>query len=56
MFSPRTYTDRRERLQSQFKSGLLLFLGTEESPMNYGDNAYPFRQDSSFLDYFGLDH
>jgi len=55
MFSPRTYTDRRERLQSQFKSGLLLFLGNEESPMNYGDNTYPFRQDSTFLYYFGLD-
>ena len=55
MFSPRTYTDRRTRLQSKFQSGLLLFLGNEESPMNYHDNAYPFRQDSTFLYYFGVD-
>jgi Xaa-Pro aminopeptidase len=36
------------------KSGLALFLGNEESPMNYPANTYPFRQDSSFLYYFGL--
>ena len=23
--------------------------------MNYADNCYPFRQDSTFLYYFGLD-
>ena len=55
MFAPRIYTDRRERLLSNFTSGLLLFLGNDESPMNYGDNAYPFRQDSSFIYYFGVD-
>ncbi len=37
------------------KDGLLLFLGNEESPMNYPANTYPFRQDSSFLYFFGLD-
>jgi Xaa-Pro aminopeptidase len=40
---------------SEFDGGLLLFLGHGESPMNYADNPYPFRQDSSFLYYFGLD-
>ena len=30
-------------------------MGNEESPMNYPDNQYPFRQDSSFLYFFGLD-
>jgi len=35
--------------------GLALFLGNDECPMNYADNAYRFRQDSSFLYYFGLD-
>jgi Xaa-Pro aminopeptidase len=35
--------------------GLLLFLGNGESPMNYADNPYTFRQDSTFLYYFGLD-
>jgi Xaa-Pro aminopeptidase len=55
MFPAQTYCDRRARLQASFRSGLLLFLGNEESPMNYADNAYPFRQDSSFLYYFGID-
>ena len=55
MFPAKTYTDRRERLKSRFGAGLLLFLGNEESPMNYLDNAYPFRQDSSFLYFFGID-
>lgn len=30
-------------------------LGNEDSPMNYPGNVYAFRQDSSFLYYFGLD-
>jgi Xaa-Pro aminopeptidase len=55
MFEPRTYLQRRERLRKQVKSGLILFLGNEESPMNYPSNAYKFRQDSSFLYFFGLD-
>jgi len=31
-------------------------LGNDESPMNYADNGYHFRQDSSFLYFFGLNH
>jgi Xaa-Pro aminopeptidase len=54
MFSPDIYVERRRRLQEQVQSGLILFLGNEESPMNYPDNQYSFRQDSSFLYYFGL--
>jgi Xaa-Pro aminopeptidase len=42
-------------LQNRFDDGLLLLLGNNESPMNYADNCYPFRQDSTFLYYFGLD-
>ena len=41
-------------MSGQFKSGILLFLGNEESPMNYADNTYHFRQDSTFLYYFGI--
>lgn len=37
------------------QSGLVLLFGNQESPMNYPDNPYPFRQDSSFLYFFGLD-
>jgi len=55
MLAPEIYTRRRERLKEQVGSGLLLFLGNEESPMNYPANPYPFRQDSSFLYFFGLD-
>ena len=55
MFSRDTYLQRRQRLRQQVSSGLILFLGSQESPMNYPDNPYPFRQDSSFLYFFGLD-
>lgn len=55
MFAPSVYIERRNRLRADVGSGLILFLGNEESPMNYPDNQYPFRQDSSFLYFFGLD-
>jgi Xaa-Pro aminopeptidase len=55
MFSKETYISRRQILKKKIGSGLLLFLGNDESGMNYRDNVYPFRQDSSFLYYFGLD-
>ena len=55
LFDKQVYTSRRAVLQQNLGSGILLFLGNEESSMNYRDNCYPFRQDSSFLYYFGLD-
>ncbi len=55
MFPATVYVERRERLTTQIPSGLILFLGNDDSPMNYADNPYPFRQDSSFLYFFGLD-
>ncbi|WP_031530789.1 aminopeptidase P family protein [Dyadobacter crusticola] len=55
MFSKETYIQRRQQLKSKVGSGLILLLGNEESGMNYRDNVYPFRQDSTFLYYFGLD-
>ncbi len=55
MFDISVYKKRRRILRQQVKSGLILFLGNEESPMNYPANTYPFRQDSTFLYYFGLD-
>jgi Xaa-Pro aminopeptidase len=55
MFTAETYTNRRARLGASFQSGLLLFLGNDESSMNYADNTYPFRQDSTWLYYFGID-
>lgn len=55
MFKTEIYVERRKRLKKQVGSGILLFIGNEESPMNYPANTYPFRQDSTFLYYFGLD-
>ena len=55
MFAEKVYIERRKRLREQVGSGIILLLGNEESPMNYPDNQYPFRQDSSFLYFFGLD-
>ncbi|MBD3414475.1 MAG: M24 family metallopeptidase [Candidatus Aminicenantes bacterium] len=56
MFSEQTYADRRHKLRQQINSGILLFLGNDESPMNYEDNPFHYRQDSTFLYYFGLSH
>lgn len=55
MFQKITYQQRRNRLKNQVKSGLILLLGNDESPMNYLDNTYHFRQDSSFIYFFGID-
>jgi Xaa-Pro aminopeptidase len=55
MFSKQTYIERRKTLKNKVGSGLILFLGNDDTGMNYHDNVYPFRQDSSFLYYFGLD-
>lgn len=54
MFSKQTYINRRNQLRAQFKSGVLLFLGNDEVGMNYEDNTYHFRQDSTYLYYFGI--
>lgn len=56
MFSKETYIKRRQQLAQDVDKGLLLFIGNTESPMNYADNTYRFRQDSSFLYFFGLNH
>ena len=55
MFETQIYTSRRNNLKNNFQSGLLLFPGNNESPANYPGNTYDFRQDSTFLYYFGLD-
>jgi len=55
MFSREVYINRRQELRRQFVSGIILILGNTNSPRNYRANIYPFRQDSNFLYYFGLD-
>lgn len=55
MFEKEIYTKRRADLKKKMSSGLLFFLGNEESGMNFRNNTYHFRQDSTFLYYAGLD-
>ena len=54
MFSKETYISRRAELKKLVGEGVILLFGNNESPCNYPANAYyPFRQDSTFLYYFG---
>jgi len=55
LFPASTYINRRQQLSALLPDSLILLMGNEETGMNYRDNVYPFRQDSSFLYYFGLD-
>lgn len=56
MFAKETYVARRRQLKESVGSGLLLFLGNDECGMNYEDNTYDYRQDSSFLYFWGLSY
>ena len=53
LFDKQTYVQRRAALKEQVSSGIILLLGNNDSPANYPSNTYRFRQDSSFLYYFG---
>lgn len=55
MFDATVYSARRQKLIATAPEGLLLFFGNNETPINYAGNTYPFRQDSTFLYFFGLD-
>ena len=54
LFQKSTYTERRNALRQLVGNGLIVLFGNNDSPMNYPANAYKFRQDSSFLYFFGL--
>jgi Xaa-Pro aminopeptidase len=54
MFPATTYTNRRRQLAAALPSGLLFLPGNREAPMNCTDNTYPFRQDSNFRYFAGL--
>lgn len=56
MFASNVYKERREALRHQIGGGLILLLGNGEASSNYPDNTYHFRQDSSFLYFFGINH
>ena len=53
LFTSSTYSERRRTLRSKVGSGLIVLFGHNEAPANYPANAYKFRQDSSFLYFFG---
>jgi Xaa-Pro aminopeptidase len=55
MFDKKIYTARRDKLKASVKSGIILLPGNEETGMNYKDNIYHFRQDSTFLYFTGID-
>jgi Xaa-Pro aminopeptidase len=55
MFNNDVYIRRRNELRKKISSGIALFQGNNEAPMNYPANTYHFRQDSDFLYFFGLD-
>ena len=62
MFAKDIYIARRRALIGKMaatapegKRGIALFVGNAEAAAQYKDNAYKFRQDSSWLYYFGLD-
>jgi len=54
MFTPDTYKKRRDELRKNLTGGIIFFPGNDESPFNYPDNTYTYRQDSTFTYYFGL--
>lgn len=54
LFQPEVYIQRRRKLAEKVKAGYIVLLGNEESSINFKDNWYQFRQDSTFLYYFGL--
>ena len=56
MFDSAIYKNRRQALRNKVQNGLILILGNNEAPANYPDNTYKFRQDSSFLYFFGHSH
>ena len=54
LFSAQKYIDRRNALKKKISSGIVLLPGNTHTPYNYSSNPYPFRQDSSFLYFFGI--
>ena len=55
MFTKETYVNRRNILKKKMTgNGLILMPGNSDASMNYPANIYKFRQDSTFLYYFGI--
>ncbi|MDE5731316.1 MAG: aminopeptidase P N-terminal domain-containing protein [Alistipes sp.] len=54
MFQAEIYAARRAELRRRLGAGIILIPGNMLTSNNYPNNTYYFRQDSSFLYYFGL--
>ena len=54
LFEEEVYVRRRAQLMAEVGEGIIIIMGNGEAPMNYKDNVYPFRQNSNFLYYFGI--
>ena len=55
MFKKETYITRRNELKKLVGEGIIILFGNNDSPANGPYNGYdPFRQDSTFLYYFGI--
>ena len=54
LFDKSVYIERRRLLKQRIGSGIILLMGNNDSPANYPSNVYRFRQDSSFLYFYGL--
>ena len=62
MFGKEIYSERRRTLAAKMretaaegKAGIAVFIGNSEAPQNYRGNDYKFRQESSFLYFWGTD-
>ena len=59
MFAKEVYERRRrilvQKMRQEGARGIILFVGNAEAPAQYKDNCYKWRQDSTWLYYFGLD-
>ena len=59
MFNSEVYVNRRralvQKMAAQDAHGIAVFLGNVDAAANYRGNDYKFRQDSSFLYFWGID-
>jgi Xaa-Pro aminopeptidase len=56
MMDPKIYKERRNILAKKIGNGIILLAANKYLPRNYPSNSLPFRQDSSFLYYTGIDN
>jgi Xaa-Pro aminopeptidase len=57
MFDKEVYIARRRALLDKMKGegGIIVFIGNVDAPAQYSNNAYKWRQDSTWIYFFGID-